>query len=482
MGLSSQSTGICAAKCGLDIKKCHDSDLIVALAGNPNVGKSTVFNQLTGLHQHTGNWTGKTVSNAMGECCCHDCHYILVDIPGTYSLSAHSAEEEVARDFICFGGADSIIVVCDATNLERNINLVLQIIEVFPKTVVCLNLMDEAKRRNITINVKELEKILGVPVVATTARHKKGLSKILEKVEMLANRQFIPHPYKVGYPKEIENAIKTLEPVLEDILHSQLNARFTALKLIEDDKKFIESIQEKLDVSFCDNQTLVYLLEGVKKELLQKGLDSERIKDRIVSHIYLTSESICNSVLKFGTDKRRSFQLKVDKILTGKWTGLPVMLLLLAVIFWITIVGANYPSELISTGLFWLGDRMAEFFTYLHFPVWLNRVIVEGIYRVLAWVVSVMLPPMAIFFPLFTLLEDLGYLPRLAFNLDNTFKKCNACGKQALTMWIGKAFCVQERLFLSQKNTNNEILFVHVEPHPEKIFGCGSFTVFSALP
>ena len=119
MGLSSQSTGICAAKCGLDIKKCHDSDLIVALAGNPNVGKSTVFNQLTGLHQHTGNWTGKTVSNAMGECCCHDCHYILVDIPGTYSLSAHSAEEEVARDFICFGGADSIIVVCDATNLER---------------------------------------------------------------------------------------------------------------------------------------------------------------------------------------------------------------------------------------------------------------------------------------------------------------------------------------------------------------------------
>ena len=194
MGLTKNAVGIKAIDSGLEIKKQTLNDIVVAIAGNPNVGKSTVFNNLTGLNQHTGNWPGKTVTNAQGYCNTKNKSYVMVDIPGTYSLMAHSAEEEIARNFICFGEADAVIVVCDATCLERNLNLVLQTIEISSYVLVCVNLMDEAKRKNMKIDLKGLSKKLGVPVVGTIARKKKSLSALMDELDHLIDNKYETKP------------------------------------------------------------------------------------------------------------------------------------------------------------------------------------------------------------------------------------------------------------------------------------------------
>ena len=222
MGLTKASVGLGAVDSGLEIKKQTPNDLVIALAGNPNVGKSTVFNGLTGLNQHTGNWPGKTVANAQGYCKSKKNSYVLVDIPGTYSLMAHSAEEEVARNFICFGGADAVAVVCDATCLERNLNLVLQTMEISAKTVVCVNLMDEAKRKNIKIDLKLLEQRLGVPVVGITARQKKQLNTLLSALDSVVGGER-QKSFKTVYPKEIEEAISLLKPVIKRKIGNKIN-------------------------------------------------------------------------------------------------------------------------------------------------------------------------------------------------------------------------------------------------------------------
>ncbi len=334
-------------------KKNPSYNKVIALAGNPNVGKSTVFNALTGLKQHTGNWPGKTVTYAEGYCQSKKNSYTIVDIPGTYSLITHSAEEEIARDFICSKNPDCVIVVCDATCLERNLNLVLQISQICPKVVVCLNLMDEAKRKGIYIDTKKLEELLGLPVVPIIAKQKKGLDKLLAQV---------------------------------DCMYTCSN-----------------DVSEPLCVE-----------EIVKK--------AEEITNQVVTHKQ-------NSYSKF--DK------KADKILTSKLWGYPIMILMLAFVLWLTISGANYPSQLLSNAFSAFESILADIFNLFNAPSWLYGALVLGVYRVVSWVVSVMLPPMAIFFPLFTILEDLGYLPRIAYNLDKPFKKCCACGKQALTMCMG---------------------------------------------
>lgn len=216
MGLNKDSMGLRAMDLSLVIKKTHDTDKVVALGGNPNVGKSTVFNELTGLRQHTGNWPGKTVTNAQGYCKYSQNRYILVDLPGCYSLMAHSAEEEVARDFICFGGADVVIVVCDATCLERSLNLVLQTLEITSNVVVCINLMDEAKKKNIKIDLQALSDKLGVPVVGTAARSKTGLDALMDAVAQVTENP-PQSPVKIEYPAYIEHAISVLEPCIKHI-------------------------------------------------------------------------------------------------------------------------------------------------------------------------------------------------------------------------------------------------------------------------
>lgn len=402
---------------------------VIALAGNPNVGKSTVFNRLTGMRQHTGNWPGKTVATAWGRFVWREQPYLLVDLPGTYSLLAHSTEEEAARDFLCFGQADACVVVCDATCLERSLNLVLQIRELIPKVVVCLNLMDEARRKGILIHREKLEQELGVPVVPVTARSGQGIEELLDTVDAVCKtEQEDLRP--VEYPQAVERAAAVVEPVLQE--KGIRASRWAALRILEGDESLCRSIREQWGVGGIPLERSLVL---ARRELEKGGIRMEELPDRMVSAIAESSRHIWEkSVEGKGLSQR---DRKLDKILTGKWTGIPVMLLLLAVVFWITIEGANIPSQWLSQGLFWLGDQMDAGLLGLGAPIWLREVLVMGIWRVLAWVVSVMLPPMAIFFPLFTLLEDLGYLPRIAFTLDHCFQKAKACGKQALTMCMG---------------------------------------------
>lgn len=437
MGLTNTSVGINAVDSGLEIKKQHDSDSVVAIAGNPNVGKSTVFNNLTGMNQHTGNWPGKTVSNAQGYCETKNNSYVMVDIPGTYSLMAHSAEEEVARNFICFGNPDAVIVVCDATCLERNLNLVLQTIEISNNVLVCVNLLDEAKRKNIKIDLAKLTKKLGVPVVGTIARKKNSLSDLMSKLDDLIIHPNKNTPLKITYIKPIEDAIATVLPLIEQKVSGRINSRWLSLKLLDHDDSLINELNNFLGENILDDPNILNALSEAKSILDKNGITEVNLKDKIVSCIVLAAEDLCLDVVKYDKNTYNSIDRKLDKIITSKWAGYPLMLFMLAAILWLTIIGANYPSQLLSTALFWVQDRLTEFFHFINAPEWLHGILILGVYRVLAWVVSVMLPPMAIFFPLFTLLEDAGYLPRVAYNLDRPFKRCCACGKQALTMCMG---------------------------------------------
>ncbi len=437
MGLTNDSTGIKAVGSELIIKKLTPDDKVIAVAGNPNVGKSTVFNNLTGLNQHTGNWPGKTVTNAQGYCYYGDSTYVLVDIPGTYSLMAHSAEEEVARDFICFGNPDAVIVVCDATCLERNFNLVLQTLEITERVVICVNLMDEAKKKNIRIDLGAISEKLGVPVIGTIARKKKTLDKLMHTVQQLLSTAKEQTRFKVKYPKPIEDAITLLEPIIIQKIGKKINPRWLSLKLLDYDKTLITTLNDYLGYELLDDEDINEGLAKAKQILSDSGIASETLRDKIVASLVLTAEDICSDTVLFDKNNYNARDRKIDKILTNKWTGFPIMIALLIGVFWLTITGANYPSGLLADGLFWIQDRITDAFQYIGAPDWLHGALVLGVYRVLAWVISVMLPPMAIFFPLFTLLEDLGYLPRVAFNLDKYFKKSCACGKQALTMCMG---------------------------------------------
>ncbi len=411
----------------LQVSRVHPEDRVAALAGNPNVGKSTVFNALTGLRQHTGNWAGKTVSNAQGYCTFRGHGYVLVDLPGCYSLMAHSAEEEAARDFLCFGGADAAVVVCDATCLERNLNLVLQTIELQPRTVVCVNLMDEAKRRGVAVDLEELHLLLGVPVVGASARSRRGLDHLMALLAQVIEAE-APEPNCVVYPDAVETAVAKLVPILRADCPPQIPPRWLALRLIDGDDSIRAALRTHLGITLAEEEAVDAALEG---------FDRASLCDQIVSAVVRHAERVAAVSVRSMQEKYSRRDQRLDRILTGKLTGFPIMLLMLLVIFWLTISGANYPSALLAEGLFALGEVLRSLCTALVLPGWLISLLIDGAYKTLAWVVSVMLPPMAIFFPLFTLLEDLGYLPRVAFNLDHAFRKCSACGKQALTMCMG---------------------------------------------
>lgn len=436
MGLTKNSMSLNVLDSKLEIKKENASDLVIALAGNPNVGKSTVFNALTGMKQHTGNWPGKTVTNTQGYFKTDKNGYILVDIPGTYSLMAHSAEEEVARNFICFSKPDAVVVVCDATCLERNLNLVLQTIETGNKVIVCINLMDEAKKRHIDIDIKKLYESLGVPVVSTVGRNKKSLKALTEAFDDICAKQTSSF-LNITYPTEIETAISIIEKALKSLDCKKLNKRWLSLRLLDCDTSLKNEIINYLGNDFLENEELFSAIENANAYLKNKNISKNTLYDKITSTLVATGELIAKNAVHYNNGQYSKKDKTLDKILTSKWTGYPIMIALLLLIFWLTITGANYPSTLLSDALFWIQDRLSDFFMYINAPLWLHDMLVLGVYRTVAWVVSVMLPPMAIFFPLFTLLEDSGYLPRIAYNLDKPFKKCNACGKQSLTMCMG---------------------------------------------
>ena len=335
----------------------------VALVGNPNVGKSTLFNALTHLHQHTGNWPGKTVDSARGRYLHANTYYTLVDLPGTYSLTPGSADEAVTRDYLADGEADVTLVVADATALERNLLLVLQVIEHTWPVVVCVNLMDEARKKRIDINIPLLEENLGCPVVAVAARRGDGLD------------------------------------ILRDALKTACNAP-----------------PPRPEPSFCNGCG-----RGGDCRAAALAYRARLIAQRCVHR----------------EESAQDLTPVLDRVLTSRVGALLLMTLLLVGVLWLTIVGAQPPSQLLSDALGALQEPIRTFLSALGAPPWLVGALVDGMYRTAAWVVSVMLPPMAIFFPLFALLEDAGILPRVAFDLDHVFKCCGAHGRQSLTMCMG---------------------------------------------
>lgn len=427
MGLTFQSTQSDALADIFKIEK-NEGQYVIALAGNPNTGKSTVFNALTGLHQHTGNWPGKTVVNARGEFSHNGKENILVDLPGTYSLFASSVEEEVARDFICFGNSDAVIVVTDATCLERNLNLVYQVMEFTDNVVLCINLIDEAKKKNIVVDGAGIEKELGIPVVLCAARSGIGIKELKDTVYNVTIGKLKPKPKTVKYHDYIEEKVKSIQPIIEKNI-SGINSRWLSLRIIDRDTKLIDSILNNID-----NISLDEVLKITSSYTAQDG--RRNIRDDISEQIYRKAEEVRDNYVKEDKTKINRDRV-IDNYITSRVFGIPLMLLVLALIFWITITGANVPSKMIADVLFAAEDKLTAWFSSINAPSWLHGVLILGLYRTLAWVVSVMLPPMAIFFPLFTILEDLGYLPRVAFNLDHLFKKACAHGKQCLTMCMG---------------------------------------------
>ena len=410
-------------------RKSNATAVRVVLAGNPNVGKSTLFNALTGGKQHTGNWAGKTVDTAIGEAMFGDKRYVLCDIPGTYSLFARSKEEGVARDFICFGGGDVTVVVADATRFRSGINLLFQVMEAAEKCVLCLNFAHAAERAGANIDTGRLEELLGIPTVAVDARRRRGFEGLFEAIER-ALLGGCPNKLKIKYPDPIERVVDYAEKRLAE-LGCDKSSRFYALRMLENDRELCKSLSEHIGSgeiisSLCDE------LQGYAAEV-----KSEVGGDPINDSRRAAVELIFNTLPGLLLDEYPKRDEKIDRILTGKYTAFPLMTLLLVLVLWITVSLANYPSAWLAALFEWIISGVRALLIQVRAPDWCVSLICGGVLGTLASVVSVMLPPMAIFFPFFTLLEDSGYLPRIACNLDRPLCRAGACGKQALTMCMG---------------------------------------------
>ena len=384
----------------------------VALVGTPNVGKSTIYNHLTHNHEHTGNWSGKTVGVSKGECEYEDTLYTFYDLPGTYSLISKSREEVIATDFILFGDFDVAVVVCDATSLEKGINLVVQTKEICKNVVVCINLVDEAKKKGIEIDFDLLSNQLNSLVVPTSARQNIGLAELLQAIKSSKDTEYLDIHYGI-----LNDSIEKLSHTIST---NDYNPKWIALKIMEENTYYVERFKE---MGIIQDQKVNLKDVDVNLEIVLKiaRKTKEILKDAVVYH-----------VSDYDHKER-----KIDQILTSKIWGIPIMLAILFICFYLTIVGANYPSSWLFSFFSSLEELLIHFLEWLCLPTSIVHLLVYGVYQTLYWVVSVMLPPMLIFFPIFTFLEDLGVLPRIAFNLDHAFSKCKACGKQALTMCMG---------------------------------------------
>lgn len=414
-------------------------DHVVAVAGNPNTGKSTVFNALTGLRQHVGNWPGKTVVRAEGGFRYGGGGYKVVDLPGTYSLLSTSKDEDVARDFLLFGQPDVTVVVVDGTRLERNLNLVLQVLQVTDRVVVALNLMDEVERHGMSIDVRHLARELGVVVVPMVARNGTGLAELLAAISQVAHGGVSLKARRVRQRNaRVRSAVRELAGKLDGTFPGVDNSEWVALRLLEGDPSVEQAVRdgalgEPVPATRTGGADVI-----ADARRLRAGLPAD-LADEIVESLFTEAAEIAStSVSQDEREARLTADRLLDRVLTHRVWGFVAMGVLFFGVFWFTIAGAAVPSDLlyvvlVDRGHGWLGDAFAA----AGAPAWLTGFVVDGAYLGVAWVVAVMLPPMAIFFPLFTLLEDFGYLPRVAFNLDRLFAAAGAHGKQSLSMMMG---------------------------------------------
>lgn len=422
----------------------QNSPFTIALAGTPNVGKSTIFNALTKMHQHTGNWSGKTVACCRGQFHYKDMSSLVVDLPGTYSLRTHSEEEEIAREYIVSGGPDLLLVVCDATCAERGLRLLKQIRDLedslLTHVILCVNLCDEAAKKGIELNFELLSEKLNIPVIPCTARDRHGLDRLKEEIYGICKDNGRLKPESQAQPESGE-------------MDYHSSSAFQMCRCCQqscgDGPEALPDFPFPCDSCPCSGlcSSDVYSYSGENDgngKTADSGNDNgggNEASNRSLRELMpdFSPASLAAQAVTYKNPAYLKRQERIDRLITGRFTGSLIMIALLLAIFWLTITGANYPSSFLWDQFFRLETWLAATLTNAGAPEWIISSMIYGVFRVVAWVVSVMLPPMAIFFPLFTLLEDLGYLPRAAFNMDCAFKKCKACGKQCLTMCLVNA-------------------------------------------